>query len=153
MDAIFIFALFPLRAFWSPICRLFRLFLLYSCCTIFWGEALAVFKPFPLFKDSLFVDVRVMRDRPVRVPAYLTNFRHRIASFQKSRNAGVFGLMEPNAAQPLALGLLVNRFTKGGECFPVVEDLAGVLGFSHDRDGLGVKGDPTTVLPLYTGNP
>src|SRR5260370_8382496 len=95
------------------------------------GTGLPVFKRLPLFKDPLLVHVRVVRNRPVRVPTYLTNFRDRVASFHKGRNARVLGLMETHAVEPLAFGLLIDGLPKRRQRLPPIEHAPCLLPLPH----------------------
>jgi hypothetical protein len=105
------------------------------------------------FKDPLLVHVRVIRNRPVRVPAYSTNFRDRVSSFQKRRNARMLGLVKSNPAKTDPLGLLVNRFTKGIQRLPILENGSRSGGRPHGFERLWMERDPPAILPFDAGYP
>src|SRR5260370_28926726 len=131
------------------------MFLLYRCCTVCggWRVGASVLKGFPFFKDPLLIDVRVMRNRPIRVPADSTNFRHRIASFEERRNPGVLGLMKASAAQLFALGFFVHRFAESRQRFPAIENTPPFFGCPNRLERLRVKRNEAAVLPFDPRHP
>src|SRR5262245_51467110 len=109
-------AVVPSGTSFAPISPLFSL---YSCCTAGtrFTTVLAILEGFPLFKDPLLIDVRVMRNL-VRVPAYSTNFRNRVSSFKQRGNSSVFRFMKAHAMEFLPFYFLVDCFPKRVERLP-----------------------------------
>jgi hypothetical protein len=108
-----------------------------------------VVKRLPFFKDPPLVDVRVVRNRAVRVPTDRTNFRHRIASLQERGDTGVLRLVETHPAQALTFGFFVNRLAERRQGSPAVKNPSRLLGRPHRFDRFRMKRNPAPDTNVF----